>query len=285
VAFGSSLDQIGPLARNVRDAAAVLNVMAGVDRLDSTSTDRPVPDYLAEIDLPVDGLRLGVPREYLDASNDADVNDSIRDAIDVYRGLGATIIDVDLPMTRYGIATYYVLCTAEASSNLARFDGIRFGRRATLEPGEDLFDLYAKSRSEGFGPEVQRRIMLGTYVLSAGYYDAYYKHALQVRRLIKREFDGVFSRCHALVGPTSPTPAFAIGGKPDPLSMYLCDAYTVNANIAGICAMSIPCGRLNRAGRSLPVGLQIQCQAFDEMTMFRVARMFERARGGNGSSA
>jgi aspartyl-tRNA(Asn)/glutamyl-tRNA(Gln) amidotransferase subunit A len=276
VAFGSSLDQIGPLARNVTDAAAILNVIAGVDRHDSISSDLPVPDYLAQIDQPIEGLRLGVPRQYLDEGNDPAVNAAVRSAIDRYRELGATIVDVDLPMTRYGIATYYVLCTAEASSNLARFDGIRYGHRAKLDAGEDLFDLYAKSRSEGFGAEVQRRIMLGTYVLSAGYYEAYYQRALRVRRLIKEEFDRVFAQCHAIIGPTSPTPAFEIGAKADPLSMYLCDSYTVNANIAGICAMSIPCGSAEVQGKRLPIGLQIQCQAFDEATMFRVARMFER---------
>ncbi len=283
VAVGSSLDQIGPFARTVCDAAAMLNVMAGVDRFDSTSTDKDVPDYLTQIDLPIDDLRIAVPRQYLDDGNDAAVNDAVRAAINVYRDLGATIVDVDLPMTRYGIATYYVLCTAEASSNLARFDGIRFGRRAKLESGEDLFDLYAKSRSEGFGPEVQRRIMLGTYVLSAGYYDAYYKRALQVRRLIKEEFDRVFSQCHAIIGPTSPTPAFKIGAKADPLSMYLCDAYTVNANIAGICAMSVPCGFAEGESKRLPIGLHIQCQAFDETTMFRAGWMYERAMN-NGTT-
>ena len=277
VAFGSSLDQIGSLARRVPDAALLLGVIAGADPGDSTCAERAVPDYLEKIDEPVEGLRLGVPRQYLSDDNDPAVNEALRRAIEVYRGLGASIIDIDLPLTGYAIATYYVIASAEASSNLARYDGIRYGRRAALEPGEDLFDLYAKSRAEGFGPEVQRRIMLGTYVLSAGYYDAYYTRALQVRRLIKREFDATFEHCDALLGPTSPTPAFAIGDKADPLSMYLCDLYTTGANIAGICAISIPGGHAEEAGRPLPVGIQLQCKAFDEATMFRVARMFEAA--------
>ena len=277
VAFGSSLDQIGSFARRVPDAALLLGVIAGADPGDSTCAERAVPDYLEKIDEPVEGLRLGVPRQYLSDDNDPAVNEALRRAIEVYRGLGASIIDIDLPLTGYAIATYYVIATAEASSNLARYDGIRYGRRAALEPGEGLFDLYAKSRAEGFGPEVQRRIMLGTYVLSAGYYDAYYKRALQVRRLIKQEFDAAFEHCDALLGPTSPTPAFAIGEKADPLSMYLCDLYTTGANIAGICAISIPGGHAEEAGRALPVGIQLQCQAFDEATMFRVARMFEAA--------
>jgi aspartyl-tRNA(Asn)/glutamyl-tRNA(Gln) amidotransferase subunit A len=277
VAFGSSLDQIGPFTTNVADAALLLQVFSGSDPRDSTSADVPVPDYVGEIEQAVEGLRIGVPAQYLSAQNDSDVNAAIQSAIDVYRSLGATIVDVELPLTDYGISTYYVITSAEASSNLARYDGIRYGHRAKLEANEELFDLYAKSRAEGFGPEVQRRIMLGTYVLSSGYYDAYYKRALQVRRLIKREYDAAFQKCHAILGPTSPTPAFEIGRKADPLTMYLCDVYTVNANIAGICGMSIPCGFTNANGRKLPVGMQLQCQAFDESTMFRVARMFERA--------
>ncbi|MCI0364854.1 MAG: Asp-tRNA(Asn)/Glu-tRNA(Gln) amidotransferase subunit GatA [Phycisphaerales bacterium] len=276
VAFGSSLDQIGPLARTVADAAAILSAIAGIDRHDSTSSDAAVPDYLERLDEPVGDLRIGVPRQYCSDRNDSEVNDAVQNAIELFKDLGATIIDVDLPLTNYGIATYYVIAPAEASSNLARYDGIRYGRRADLGEGEDVFDLYAKSRAEGFGPEVQRRIMLGTYVLSAGYYDAYYKRALQARRLIKQEFDAAFARCHALLGPTSPTPAFPLGSKPDPLSMYLSDIYTVNTNIAGICGISIPCGFAIKDRKRLPIGLHLQCRAFDELTMFRVARMFER---------
>ena len=297
VAFGSSLDQIGPLARDVRDAALLLQVVAGHDPRDSTSSPGEVPDYLEHIDEPVEGLRLGLPKQFLRDDNDPAVNDAVRDAIGTFRGLGAEIIDIDLPLTDYGIATYYVIATAEASSNLARYDGIRYGRRAEPEPGEDLYDLYARSRAEGFGPEVQRRIMLGTYVLSAGYHDAYYLRALQVRRLIKQEYDAAFEKCHALIGPTSPCTAFKLGEKTDPLSMYLCDLYTVNTNLAGICAMSVPCGlapspqpspirraltptlsqRERERGGRLPIGLQIQCKPFDEATMFRIARTFEAA--------
>lgn len=277
VAFASSLDQIGPFARTVTDAATILSVMAGVDRQDSTSSPQPVPDYLASIEQPIRDLRIGIPRQYLNASNHAAVNDSIRHAVDVYRSLGAQIIDIDLPLTDFGIATYYVIVTAEASSNLARYDGIRYGHRATLQASDELADLFAKSRAEGFGPEVQRRVMLGTYVLSSGYYDAYYKRALQVRSLIKREFDAAFAKCHVLLGPVAPTPAFPIGVKTDPLSMYLADIYTVNTNLAGLCGISIPCGMAYEGGVKLPIGLHVQAQAFDEPTMFRAARMFEKA--------
>jgi aspartyl-tRNA(Asn)/glutamyl-tRNA(Gln) amidotransferase subunit A len=284
VAFGSSLDQIGPITRSVRDAAAILQTIAGPDQRDSTTADVHVDDYLAELDDPVPGLRVGVPREYLSPDNDPAVNDAVRAAMDTYRSLGATVVeDIELPLTDLGISTYYVIAPAEASSNLARFDGIRYGHRAVLSAGEDLFDLYAKSRAEGFGAEVKRRIMIGTYVLSSGYYDAYYKRALQVRRLIKEEFDRAFERCDVLLGPTSPTPAFAIGGKSDPLAMYLCDVYTVNTNIAGICGISIPGGIADAPSASgtgrvtLPIGLQLQAKPFAESLLLRAARMFEAA--------
>jgi aspartyl-tRNA(Asn)/glutamyl-tRNA(Gln) amidotransferase subunit A len=232
---------------------------------------------MRSIDEPVEGLRLGVPAEYLSDRNDPAVTAAVRGAIEVYRGLGAEIVDVELPLTEYGIATYYVLAPAEASSNLARYDGIRYGRRAEPAPGEDLFDLYARSRAEGFGAEVKRRIMLGTYVLSAGYYDAYYHRALQARRLIKAEFDRAFERCHAIIGPTSPVPAFRLDEMADPLTMYLCDVYTTNTNIAGICAISVPGGFADVGGATLPIGIQLQCRAFDEATLLRVARMHELA--------
>jgi aspartyl-tRNA(Asn)/glutamyl-tRNA(Gln) amidotransferase subunit A len=277
IAFGSSFDQIGPFARTVEDAALLVQVMAGHDPADSTCADAEVPDLLSQINEPVEGLRIGVPREYVGDENDPAVSQAIEQAVDLYKSFGAEIVDLELPMTKYGISTYYVITPAEASSNLARYDGIRYGRRATLEAGEDLFDLYAKSRAEGFGPEVQRRIMLGTYVLSAGYYDAYYKRAMQVRRLIKQEYDRAFKQCHAIIGPTSPTAAFPIGAKKDPLAMYLSDLYTTNTNTAGICGISIPAGFDRSGDQPLPIGLQIQCQAFDEATMFRVARMFESA--------
>ena len=299
VAYGSSLDQVGPFARTVEDTVLLLQLMAGHDGNDSTSADTPVPDYHRQLDEPIAGLRLGVPRQYLSDENDPMVNRAVGDAIETYRSLGATIVEIDLSLTDYGIATYYVIAPAEASSNLARYDGIRYGRRAELEPGEELYDLYARSRAEGFGPEVQRRIMLGTYMLSAGYYDAYYKRALQVRQLIKRQYDAAFEQCHALIGPTSPTVAFPLGAKVDPLSMYLCDVYTANTNIAGICAISIPAGfgadapspsppsggegrgegapSADPDAAQLPIGLQIQCPAFAEETMLRIARMFEAA--------
>jgi aspartyl-tRNA(Asn)/glutamyl-tRNA(Gln) amidotransferase subunit A len=275
VAFGSSLDQVGAIGRTVEDTALLLGVIAGADPRDSTCSAAEVPDYLEGIDDAPPDLRIGVPRQYLSDDNDPAVNEAIGRAANLYRALGADIVDIDLPLTDYGIATYYVIAPAEASSNLARYDGIRYGRRAELAEGENLYDLYARSRAEGFGPEVQRRIMLGTYALSAGYYDAYYKRALQVRRLIKQELDAAFEKCHALLGPTAPTPAFEIGEKVDPLSMYLCDVYTTAANIAGICGISLPCGHAEAGDLRLPIGLQIQGKAFDEATMFRVARMFE----------
>ncbi len=280
VAFGSSLDQIGPFGLCVADVALLLGVMAGDDPRDSTCSPRPVPDYLDGIDRPPDRLRLGVPRQFLRDDNDAPVNEAVRSAIDLLGDLGAEIVDIDLPLTDYGIATYYVIATAEASGNLARYDGIRYGHRAKLEPDEELYDLYARSRGEGFGEEVQRRIMLGTYVLSAGYYDAHYLRALRVRRLIKQEYDRAFESCQALLGPTSPCTAFPIGERTDPLQMYLCDLYTTNTNIAGICGISIPCGHAEVDGAKLPIGLQIQCKAFDEATMFRIARLYERTTDG-----
>jgi aspartyl-tRNA(Asn)/glutamyl-tRNA(Gln) amidotransferase subunit A len=279
VAFGSSLDQVGPFAASVTDAAHLLHAIAGPDDHDSTSAEVAVPDYAAEIDRPVEDLRIGVAPQYLAERNDSAVNTALREAIEVFRSLGAEIVDVDLPLTDHAISTYYVIAPAEASSNLARYDGIRYGRRAERRAGEDLFDLYARSRAEGFGPEVQRRIMLGTYVLSAGYYDAYYTKALRARRLIKQEFDRAFDQCHALIGPTAPTPAFRRGEKAEPLAMYLCDLYTTGANISGHCGISLPGGFASADGVALPVGVQLQCRAFDEATMFRVARMFESATG------
>ncbi|MHC5001889.1 MAG: Asp-tRNA(Asn)/Glu-tRNA(Gln) amidotransferase subunit GatA [Planctomycetota bacterium] len=277
VAFGSSLDQVGPVTRTVGDAALLLQACAGLDPRDSTSSDRPVPDLFAGLERPIEGLRIGVPVQYRRDDNDPRVNAVLDEAVARFEDLGARVIEVDLPRTDYGISTYYVIATAEASSNLARYDGIRYGHRAELRDGEELFDLYARSRSEGFGPEVQRRIMLGTYVLSAGYYDAYYKRALRVRRLIKHDFDRALGECHALLGPTAPTPAFRLGEKADPLSMYLCDVYTANTNIVGICAISLPAGFAEEPdGTRLPVGIQLQCRAFDESLLLRVARTFER---------
>jgi aspartyl-tRNA(Asn)/glutamyl-tRNA(Gln) amidotransferase subunit A len=257
----------------VEDAALLLSVMAGADRRDATCAELPVPDYGALLERPLESLRLGLPRQYAGPDNHPDVEAAVRGAAEVMERLGATIVPVDLPLTGHAISTYYILSSAEASSNLARFDSIRYGRRAR-DVGENLHELYGRSRSEGFGAEVKRRIMLGTYTLSAGYFDAYYRRALSVRRLIKREFDAVFARCHAILGPSAPTAAFALGARSDPLSMYLCDVYTTPGSIAGLCAISLPAG-LDAGG--MPIGVQIQCQAFDETTMFRVARMFQGA--------
>ena len=277
VAFGSSLDQVGPMTRSVRDAALLLDAMSGIDERDSTTADRPPTALAATVEAPLEGLRVGIPREYVSKANDPEVNAAVQAAADAYRAMGATVVDVDLPLTDVGISTYYVIAPAEASSNLARYDGIRYGHRARLAPGEDLLALYSRSRSEGFGPEVQRRIMLGTYMLSSGYYDAFYKRALQVRRRIKEEFDRAFAACDVLLGPTAPTPAFGFGANADPLAMYLCDVYTVNTNIAGICGVSLPAGTALRDGRHLPVGVQLQANAFEEDRLLRAARMLERA--------
>jgi aspartyl-tRNA(Asn)/glutamyl-tRNA(Gln) amidotransferase subunit A len=285
VAFGSSLDQIGPFARTVEDAALVYDALAGRDERDSTTADlaadATAPKVAAALakggSAPLAGVRLGVPREYRSDANAPSVAAVLDRAIERARELGAEIVEVALPLTDLGISTYYVIAPAEASSNLARFDGIRYGHRATLAPGEDLEDLYSKSRAEGFGPEVQRRILLGTYVLSSGYYDAYYKRALQVRRLIKDEFDRAFASCDAILGPTSPIPAFAIGGMKDPLSMYLCDVYTVNTNIAGIPGISFHAGFADEGSSRLPVGLQLQAPAFAEEKLLTIAALLERA--------
>ncbi|MHC4991765.1 MAG: Asp-tRNA(Asn)/Glu-tRNA(Gln) amidotransferase subunit GatA, partial [Planctomycetota bacterium] len=279
VAFGSSLDQVGPLTRTVGDAALLLQVLAGFDPRDSTCAEREVPDYLARLDEPVEDLRIGVPRQFRSEDNHPAIAAALEEAASALAGLGAEIVDVDLPLADFGISTYYVIAPAEASSNLARYDSIRYGRRADLPDDADLEAVYARSRAEGFGPEVQRRIMLGTYVLSAGYYDAYYRRAMQVRRLIKEQFEEALRGCHALLGPTSPCLAFHIGEKVDPLSMYLCDVYTANTNIAGICAISFPAALADEQGVRLPVGLQLQCAAFDELTMFRLARLYEREIG------
>jgi aspartyl-tRNA(Asn)/glutamyl-tRNA(Gln) amidotransferase subunit A len=273
VAFASSLDQIGPFAHDVADTALLLEVIAGHDPRDSTSVDRPVPAYSQTIDQPLASLTIGVAREHFDEGLDAEVERSVRAAIKVYEGLGAKIQEVSLPHSKYAIATYYLVATAEASSNLARYDGVHFGHRATGH--EDLIDMVCRSRGEGFGPEVKRRIMLGTYALSSGYKDAYYLKALKVRRLIHDDFTKVFAHCDAIVGPTSPTPAFKIGERnTDPLAMYLADIYTIGANLAGLPGISIPCG-FTQSG--LPIGLQILAAPFEEEKLLRIARMHERA--------
>ncbi len=272
VAFASSLDQIGPFAFDVRDTALLLGVIAGHDPYDSTSVDRPVPDYLASVDEPIEGLRVGVVREWLAEGVDPEVASAVRDAVEVFQRLGADVCDISLPHSKYGIPAYYIVAPAEASSNLARYDGVHYGYRA--DGYDDMIDMYCRTRSEGFGAEVKRRIMLGTYALSAGYYDAYYLKALKVRRVIREDFDRAFERVDIILGPTSPTPAFRLGERlADPLSMYLSDVYTVTANLAGIAGISVPCG-FTRDG--LPIGLQLLAPPFEEERLLRAARMYER---------
>lgn len=276
VAFASSLDQIGPFTHTVEDAALVLQAIAGHDPLDSTSLDLPVPDYSAMLNHGVKGLKLGVPKEYFVEGMDPQVEARVRAAIEVYRGLGAEIIEVSLPHTKYAVADYYIIATAEASANLARFDGVRYGKRA--EAPRDLADHYGRTRGEGFGKEVKRRIILGTYVLSSGYYDAYYLRAQKVRTLIRRDFEEAFHKVDGLLSPTSPVPAFKIGERmADPLQMYLADIFTIAANLAGICGISIPCGDAELDGKKLPVGLQIMAPAFEEARLLRIARAYETA--------
>lgn len=277
VAFASSLDQIGPFTRTVEDAALVLQAIAGHDPLDSTSLDVPVPDYAAHLNEGVKGMKLGVPKEYFVEGMDPQVEARIREAIEVYRGLGAEIVEVSLPHTKYAVADYYIIATAEASANLARFDGVRYGKRA--EAPRDLADHYGRTRGEGFGKEVKRRIILGTYVLSSGYYDAYYLRAQKVRTLIRRDFVEAFGKVDGLLSPTSPVPAFKIGERmSDPLQMYLSDIFTIAANLAGICGISIPCGNAELDGKKLPVGLQIMAPAFEEGRLLRIARAYEAAK-------
>ena len=277
VAFASSLDQIGPFGWTVADAALLMNIISGHDPKDSTSVPTEVPDYLANLEQPIKGLRIGIAREFeLTAGMDPQVKGAVDAAIAQYQAMGATIVDVSLPHTEYGIAAYYVIAPCEASSNLARYDGVHFGHR-TKEPVENIVDLFSKSRAEGFGEEVQRRIMIGTYALSSGYYDAYYVRALQAKSLIKRDFDQAFEKCDAILCPTTPTPAFKAGEKTgDPLQMYLCDVFTVTCNIAGIAGVSLPCG-FTTGDKPLPIGLQLLGPTFSEEKLLRVARMYEAA--------
>jgi aspartyl-tRNA(Asn)/glutamyl-tRNA(Gln) amidotransferase subunit A len=273
IAFASSLDQIGPFAHDTADAALLLEVVAGHDRRDSTCVNQPVPEYRKTLDDPVKGLKIGVPREFFGGGLDSEVESAVRAALKEYEKQGATLVDVSLPHSKYALAAYYIVAPAEASSNLARFDGMHFGHR-TKEKA-DLIGTYAKSRGEGFGKEVERRIMIGTYVLSSGYKDAYYVKALKVRRLVKKDFDDAFEKCDVVMGPTTPTAAFKVGEKSDdPLAMYLSDVYTVSCNLAGIPGLSVPCG-FTKAG--LPVGLQLLGRPFDEEKLLRVARMYESA--------
>jgi aspartyl-tRNA(Asn)/glutamyl-tRNA(Gln) amidotransferase subunit A len=273
VAFASSLDQIGPITRDVEDAAIMLQAIAGYDPGDSTSVDLPVPDYRAALKETIRGLRLGIPREYFIEGTDREIEAAVRNAVSTCRKLGAQIVDISLPHTEYGIAAYYIIAPAEASSNLARYDGVKYGHRT--QGAMDLIEMYRKSRSEGFGSEVKRRIMLGTYVLSAGYYDAYYRKASQVRTLIRRDFLEAFEKCDAILAPVSPIPAFRLGEKlDDPLQMYLSDVFTLPASLAGIPGISVPCGFTSD---NLPIGLQILGPHFREEIVLRIAYQFEQA--------
>jgi aspartyl-tRNA(Asn)/glutamyl-tRNA(Gln) amidotransferase subunit A len=273
IAFASSLDRVGPLTRTVEDAAMVLGAIAGHDPLDATSSEQPVPDYVQALDQPVKGLRVGVPAEYFADGLDAEVRTAVESAIERMRAAGCVIQPVSLPHTRYAVPTYYLIATAEASANLARFDGVRYGLRA--KNADTLTAMYRRSRDAGFGAEVKRRILLGTYALSAGYYDAYYKKAQQVRTLLARDFLAAFQQVDVVVTPTAPTPAFKLGEKTDdPLSMYLADIYTVTASLAGICGISVPCGK---SSQGLPIGAQILGKHFDEATILRAALAVEKA--------
>ncbi|HKD04043.1 MAG TPA: Asp-tRNA(Asn)/Glu-tRNA(Gln) amidotransferase subunit GatA [Terriglobales bacterium] len=275
IAFASSLDHVGPLTRSVNDAALVLRTIAGRDPMDPTSADVPVPDYVAELEKPVKGLRLGVAREYFGEGLEPEVRAAVEAAIEKLAGLGCEIVKVSLPHTEYAIPTYYIVATAEASSNLARFDGVRYGVRA--KDARTLSEMYRRTRDRGFGSEVKRRIMLGTYALSAGYYDAYYLKAQKVRTLVTRDFEQAFGKVDAILTPTSPTAAFPLGEKvDDPLAMYLADIYTVTADLAGIPGISVPCGETRE---KLPIGLQILGKHFDEATVLRVAHAYEETSG------
>ncbi len=271
IAFASSLDHIGPLTHSVKDAALVLRTIAGRDPMDSTSADVPVPDYVAELEKPIKGLRVGVAKEYFGDGLDSEVRGAVEAAIDRLRDLGCEIVKVSLPHTEYAIPTYYIVATAEASANLARFDGVRYGYRS--KKTRSLSEMYQRTRDEAFGTEVKRRIMLGTYALSAGYYDAYYLKAQKVRALLTRDFDEAFKKVDVIATPTSPTAAFRLGEKVnDPLAMYLADIYTVTADLAGIPGISVPCGQTKE---NLPIGLQILGKHFDEATVLRVAHAYE----------
>lgn len=277
VAFASSLDQAGPLTKTVRDGALLLNAIAGADAQDSTSLPEPVPDYTANLDGELRGVRLGLPKEYMIDGIDGQVRAAVEEAVTHLQSLGAEIVEVSLPHTEYAVATYYMIASAEASANLARFDGVRYGHRA--ENPKDLFDLYGRTREEGFGPEVKRRIILGTYVLSAGYYDAYYERAQKVRELIRRDFAQAFAKVDALISPTSPEVAFPLGERQDdPLRMYLADVFTIAANLAGICGISLPCGfARTEEGTELPIGLQLLGKPLDEGRILRIAHGYEQS--------
>ena len=290
LAFASSLDQIGPIAGTASDAALALDVLAGPDPADATSSQQAVPDFTAALTGDVHGLRIGIPRAFVTEGVDEDVRGAFDEALDTLRRAGATLIDIDLPHARYAIPVYYLVATAEASSNLARYDGVRYGHRSSASGIPGLNDMYSRTRSEGFGAEVKRRIMLGTYLLSAGYYDAFYLKAQQVRTLLRQDYDAAFEKADVVAMPTSPIPPFRLGEKTDdPLQMYLADVFTVSANLVGLPAISVPCGFAERPGlvesrpelaesrpERLPVGLQLTGRLFDESTLLRVADAYER---------
>jgi aspartyl-tRNA(Asn)/glutamyl-tRNA(Gln) amidotransferase subunit A len=271
IAFASSLDQIGPVTRSVKDCAAVLQVISGHDPLDSTSIPQPVPDYLSQVGREIQGMRVGLPKEYFVEGMEEDVKEAVEKSVRVLERNGAEIVPISLPHSEYAVAVYYIICTAEASSNLARYDGVKYGMRV---PGKDIIQMYKKTRSAGFGEEVKRRIILGTYVLSSGYYDAYYRKAGQVRTLIRRDFDRAFELCDVIVTPVSPTTAFKIGERTDdPLTMYLSDILTIPVNLAGLPALSVPCA-FDSAG--LPIGLQIIGKPLDESSILKAAYVVEQ---------
>jgi aspartyl-tRNA(Asn)/glutamyl-tRNA(Gln) amidotransferase subunit A len=273
VAFASSLDQIGPITKDVMDTAVLMNIISGHDPKDSTSANIAAPDFTRALKKDVKGMKIGMPREYFIEGMDREVEKAVKDAVKSLEGLGATVVEVSLPHTSYAVATYYILATSEASSNLARYDGVKYGFRA--QGAKDLLDTYLQTRSQGFGSEVKRRIMLGTYALSAGYYEAYYKKGQQVRTLIKRDFDEAFKTVDVIATPTAPTAAFKIGEKSaDPLQMYLSDIFTISVNLAGIPGISIPCGFTSG---NLPVGLQLLGRHFDEESIIRAAYAYEQA--------
>jgi len=272
IAFASSLDQIGPITKNVRDAAILLNIISGKDQMDSTSADVAIPDFTASLNRDIKGLKIGIPKEYFIEGIDPEVNAAVQDAIKQYEALGVVPVAVSLPHSGYAIATYYVLATSEASSNLARYDGVKYGFRAE---GKDLIDMYMQTRAKGFGPEVKRRIMLGTYTLSSGYYDAYYKKAQQVRTLLKQDFEEAFKTVDLILTPTTPTAAFKKGEKTDdPLQMYLADIFTISVNLAGVPAISIPCGLTSN---HLPIGLQLIGRHFEEERLLQAAHAYEQS--------
>jgi aspartyl-tRNA(Asn)/glutamyl-tRNA(Gln) amidotransferase subunit A len=272
IAFASSLDQIGPITKNVRDCAVLMNVISGRDLRDSTSAPVDVPDFTSAVGRDIKGLKIGIPKEYFIEGLDPEVEEAVKEAIRKFESLGCVPVEVSLPHTGYAVATYYVLATSEASSNLARYDGVKYGFRAE---GKDLIDMYMKSRAQGFGPEVKRRIMIGTYALSSGYYDAYYKKAQQVRTLIKNDFENAFKKVDIVVTPTSPSAAFRLGEKTeDPLQMYLADIFTISVNLAGVPGISVPCGFTSGG---LPIGLQLIGKHFDEETLLRASSAYEQS--------